>query len=189
MGSEMCIRDRPLTMQDLQGRILRRRRRQQVAEPLRLDVSQRCAASAMRARWRCSAGSAVRAVWILEITAHTVTVIFPYSRRRAKGTSRDPNRKVRTAYQSIANDVSSTTVYIGRGSFRRSTIFQKIPKFNTAYGFSIRMACIEPHEWTTRTREGQRGNAGFSADTHAARGRGAERHQLPLPVLPQQPAQ
>ena len=133
----------PLSKDDLQGRILRRRRHQRVAEPLRLDVGQRCATSAMRARWRCSAGSAVRAVWILKITAHTVTVIFPYSRRRAKGTSRDPNRKVRTAYQSIANDVSSTTVYRS-GSFRRSTIFQIIPKFNTPYGFSIRMACIEP---------------------------------------------
>ena len=52
----------PLTMQDLQGRILRRRRHQQVAEPLRLDVGQRCAASAMRARWWFSAGRADHAI-------------------------------------------------------------------------------------------------------------------------------
>ena len=128
----------PPTMQDLQGRILRRRRHQRVAEPLRLDVGQRCATSAMRARWRCSAGSAVRAVWILKITAHTVTVIFPYSRRRAKGTSRDPNRKVRTAYQWIANDVSSTTVYRS-GVLPAIHYFSENSKFNTPYGFSIRM--------------------------------------------------
>ena len=56
----------PLTMCDLQGRILRRRRRQQVAELLRLDVGQRCANSAMRARWWFSAGRAIRAILNLQ---------------------------------------------------------------------------------------------------------------------------
>ena len=56
----------PLTMCDLQGRILRRRRRQQVAELLRLDVGQRCATSAMRARWWFSAGRAIRVILNLQ---------------------------------------------------------------------------------------------------------------------------
>ena len=56
----------PLTMCDLQGRILRRRRRQQVAELLRLDVGQRCANSAMRARWWFSAGRAIRVILNLQ---------------------------------------------------------------------------------------------------------------------------
>ena len=56
----------PLTMCDLQGRILLRRRRQQVAELLRLDVGQRCATSAMRARWWFSAGRAIRAILNLQ---------------------------------------------------------------------------------------------------------------------------
>ena len=50
----------------LQGRILLRRRRQQVAELLRLDVGQRCANSAMRARWWFSAGRAIRAILNLQ---------------------------------------------------------------------------------------------------------------------------
>ena len=56
----------PLTKQDLQGRILRRRRRQQVAELLRLVVGQRCATSAMRARWWFSAGRAIRVILNLQ---------------------------------------------------------------------------------------------------------------------------
>ena len=67
----------PLTMCDLQGRILRRRRRQQVAELLRLDVGQRCANnSAMHARWRFIAGRAICAVLKQRIAANTVTAIF-----------------------------------------------------------------------------------------------------------------
>ena len=50
----------PPTKQDLQGRILRRRRHRRVAEPLVSDVGQRCATSAMHERWRDSAARAVR---------------------------------------------------------------------------------------------------------------------------------
>ena len=56
----------PPTKQDMLGRNLRRRRRQQVAELLRLDVGQRCANSAMRARWWFSAGRAIRAILNLQ---------------------------------------------------------------------------------------------------------------------------
>ena len=56
----------PRTKQDLQGRILRRRRHQRVAELLRLNVGQRCATSAMRARWWFSAGRAIRAIQDLQ---------------------------------------------------------------------------------------------------------------------------
>ena len=66
----------PLSKDDLQGRILRRRRHQRVAEHLRLDVGQRCANSAMHARWRFSAGRAICAVLKQRNAANTVTAIF-----------------------------------------------------------------------------------------------------------------